>query len=159
MLFQIKISTSNIQTNDPNDPTSNISTHDPNDTTHDTNNKTEWCSHCKKFISVNEFMRFSGSKIKKFAIYNDCAKKGRIEKRKKRHKDILPDNINILPLLPNIETPTNDSDSESSENDLIYNISDLEELIALKFREDELDANVSFLVIVEIENKTVDNEI
>ncbi|CAG8639784.1 13529_t:CDS:1, partial [Racocetra fulgida] len=59
------------------------------------------------------------------------------------------------PLLPNIEVLTNDSDSKSSEDDLIYNISDLEELIALKFREyEELETNVSFSVIVKIENET-----
>ncbi|CAG8509167.1 29480_t:CDS:2 [Racocetra persica] len=63
-------------------------------------------------------------------------------RRKKWHRDISTDNKNISPLLLNIEVLTNDSDSESSENDLIYNISDLEELITLKFREyKELETN------------------
>ncbi|CAG8566081.1 31915_t:CDS:2, partial [Racocetra persica] len=65
-----------------------------------------------------------------------------------------------LEILLNIEVLTNDSNSESSADNLIYNISDLEELIALKFREyEELETNVSFSVIIEIENEMVDQEI
>ncbi|CAG8467710.1 32871_t:CDS:1 [Racocetra persica] len=56
--------------------------------------------------------------------------------------------------------PTDNSDNKNSENNLIYNISDLKELIALKFREyKELDTNISFSIIVEIENEMVDQEI
>ncbi|CAG8698240.1 9791_t:CDS:1, partial [Racocetra persica] len=66
----------------------------------------------------------------------------------------------ISPDEKNISMPTDDSDNKSSEDDLIYNISDLEELIAFKFREyKELDANVSFSIIIEIKNETVDQKI
>ncbi|CAG8679257.1 13958_t:CDS:1, partial [Cetraspora pellucida] len=69
------------------------------------------------------------------------------------------DDRNISFILLNVKMSTNTSNSESSEDDLIYNINDLEEFITIKFREcKELSTNVKFLVIVEIEKETVDNK-
>ncbi|CAG8466190.1 4295_t:CDS:2 [Racocetra fulgida] len=130
------MSTSNILTHDPNDKT-----YDPNDETCDPDDKTPWCSSCRKFKSVIEFMRPSGRRIKKFATCNDCAEKDRIY--------ISPDG----------RTSADTSDSKSSKDDLIYNLSDLKELIAIKFREgEELDANFEFTVMVDIEKETVDKD-
>ncbi|CAG8798191.1 10469_t:CDS:1, partial [Dentiscutata erythropus] len=60
------MSTSNIPTHDPAyDPNNEI--YDPNSETYDSNdenqvsnNETPWCSSCKKFKPVIEFMRSSG---------------------------------------------------------------------------------------------------
>ncbi|CAG8489675.1 2984_t:CDS:2, partial [Cetraspora pellucida] len=147
------MSTSNIPTHDPAyDPNNEI--YDPNSETYDSNNEnqvsnneTPWCSSCKKFKPVIEFMRPSGRSIKIFATCNDCAEKDRIRKKGKRQRDTSPD-----------RTSADAIDSETHEDDLIYNLSGLEELIAIKFRDEELNANVKFTVTVDIEKVIIDND-
>ncbi|CAG8827046.1 1598_t:CDS:2, partial [Cetraspora pellucida] len=117
-----------------------------NNPTYNSNND-KWCSHCHKFKLVTEFIIHSGSDIKTFDTCNNYKSSDTIDDR------------NISSILPNVEMPTDTSNSESSEDDLIYDINDLEEFISIKFREcEELSTNVEFLVIVEIEKEMVDNE-
>ncbi|CAG8486140.1 15701_t:CDS:2, partial [Racocetra persica] len=115
------------------------------------------CSRYKKSKPIVEFQRLSRNKIQIYRLYNTCAEKEKLSKREKRLRGKSSYNENLPSLSLNEEILVN---ADSSEDELIYNMYDLEGFVLCKFRENEEKSDpVEFFTIVEIEKELVNDEI
>ncbi|CAG8609292.1 13436_t:CDS:2 [Cetraspora pellucida] len=119
-----------------------------------------WCSRCIKSKTNAEFTRLYKDKLQKCALYNLCAEQDRKNKKEKCHREISPDDENIISLSLNNKVLENVNNDKENEDKFIYDVCDLEEIIACKFRDnEEKEDPVKFSAIVEIEKELINDEI
>ncbi|CAG8666268.1 1303_t:CDS:1, partial [Racocetra fulgida] len=105
--------------------------------------KIKSCFQCNKIKLIPEFTRESRNKVKKCSVYNFCTEQ---EKKRNARSDSTE---STQSLSTNIET--NKGSSKNIENKLLYDIHDLEELVANKFQNcEEEDCHAEFSVMVEL---------
>ncbi|CAG8745334.1 565_t:CDS:1, partial [Racocetra persica] len=84
----------------------------------------------------------------------------RKNKKEKCRREKSPNDENIISLSLNNKVLENINNDEKNEDKFIYNVCDLEEFVACKFRDNEKKKNpVKFSAIVEIEKELINDEI
>jgi hypothetical protein len=110
------------------------------------------CTRCGVVKSIDNFMRPYGVKKGPFAICNRCSEKKKQSSTSKNPNDENPvqadtseSNIDSSPLI--------ESDEENEEDEgLIYEMSDLEGLVAARFQDEGEVECIEFSAIIELSN-------
>ena len=114
------------------------------------------CSHCKKHKQLSEFIRSQGKRTqeKEFSICNDCSEK----EKGKRLSNPEPVDEETLSQL---EYPDENRDIEEiindNEDDVLYELAELEELVASHFKNVVEDV-VNFSGIFEFDDELIDDD-
>ncbi|CAG8664593.1 4274_t:CDS:2, partial [Racocetra persica] len=100
------------------------------------------------------------NKLQKCALCNLCAEQDRKNKKEKRRREKSPDDENIISLSLNNKVLENVNNDERNEDEFIYDVCDLEEFVACKFRDnEEKEDPVEFSAIVKIEKELINDKI
>ncbi|CAG8663992.1 7753_t:CDS:2, partial [Ambispora gerdemannii] len=107
-----------------------------------------------------EFTRQRENKIVTLSMCNQCAEREKQNRLNKQLKAKSQDNENTLSLPLNDNMPIDADNSESSDDELLYEVCDLEELVTINFRNnEEEDGKVEFSIMIKIKSELVNKEI
>ncbi|CAG8622337.1 25532_t:CDS:1, partial [Dentiscutata erythropus] len=113
------------------------------------------CSHCGVLKPIQEFMRVHGTRKGLFTNCNRCSeqKKQNSTSKSSINKDIMQeDNSSYLQPESNLDSGLLTTIKDDNE-DLIYELEDLEELVSTHFSNNE---HVEFSAIIELSNKFIE---
>ncbi|CAG8538421.1 3239_t:CDS:1 [Paraglomus occultum] len=118
-----------------------------------TNDRAKRCSRCEKCKKLDDFIRLSKNDLKEFSSCNACA-----EKRKKKRSESVSDGselININSSSSNVAEDNRDEMNIDVENEALYDLVDLEDLISNCFTNVEENKQVLFSGTFTFENDLV----
>ncbi|KAF0469407.1 hypothetical protein F8M41_025548 [Gigaspora margarita] len=119
-----------------------------------TNVKDKDCSGCGKSKPISEFTRQCGDQVITGSTCNQCS-----ERQKQNRLNRLDKKLNVEKQVESLNNILVETENHESSDNLLYEICDIEELIAFNFKNSkEKDGKVKFSIVVNIENELVNEE-